>query len=100
MAVWNEVEIDERVCTGCGVCVETCPTDVFRLDRSLGKAYVAYPEDCQACFICVIDCAWDGAVLVRVRMGDDVRQQLERAQFRPAASRPTAAPLEGVAVPA
>ena len=82
MTVWNEVEIDERVCTGCGICVETCPTDVFRLDGGRSLAYVAYPEDCQACFICVFDCPHDGAVTVRVRMSEDLQEWLDSKQFR------------------
>ncbi|MHB8620693.1 MAG: 4Fe-4S dicluster domain-containing protein [Chloroflexota bacterium] len=81
MPVWNEVDIDERVCTGCGICVENCPVDVLRLDTNLTLAYVAYLEDCQACFICVLDCPYDGAINVIVHVSDDVRQHLSRSQF-------------------
>ena len=59
------VEINKAACTGCGVCVETCPTDVLRLDQEL-KAFAAYEEDCQGCFICQWDCAFE-AIMVRVR---------------------------------
>jgi NAD-dependent dihydropyrimidine dehydrogenase PreA subunit len=52
------LQIDEAVCIACGVCVDSCPTDVIRTGGS-GKAYAAYPEDCQACFLCVIDCPVD-----------------------------------------
>ena len=27
------VEVNKAACTGCGVCVETCPPDVLRLDQ-------------------------------------------------------------------
>ena len=84
MGVWNEVTIDERVCTGCAVCVEVCPTDVLRLELSTRKAFVAYPEDCQACFLCVIDCAFAGAVTVSVHLSAETRQALERGQHREA----------------
>ena len=80
MTVRNEVVVDERVCTGCGVCVEICPTDVLRLEPSAGKAVVAYPEDCQACFLCVLDCPYDGAVAVHVHLSDDARAELARGQ--------------------
>ena len=49
------LRIDEPVCVSCGVCVDSCPTDVIRTHGN-GKAYAAYLEDCQACFLCVIDC--------------------------------------------
>ena len=53
-----QLVIEETVCTGCGVCVDSCPTDVIRT-RADGKAYAACLEDCQACFLCVIDCPVD-----------------------------------------
>ncbi|MBE3586340.1 MAG: ferredoxin family protein [Thermoanaerobacter sp.] len=63
-------KIDEARCNGCGLCVEICPMDVFRLKMSLDifsdkerntpkrevKAYVAYPEDCMTCFTCELKC--------------------------------------------
>ena len=58
-------EINKAACTGCGVCVETCPTDVLRLDE-MEKAYMAYAEDCQGCFVCQWDCAYE-AIRVRLR---------------------------------
>lgn len=59
------VEINVAACTGCSVCVDVCPTDVLRLDaRRL--AYTAYPEDCQGCFLCEFDCAFE-AIRVRLR---------------------------------
>ena len=47
-------EIDPYRCIGCGVCVQSCMNDVVRIKR--GKAYIAYQEDCSACFFCVEDC--------------------------------------------
>ncbi len=48
--------LDESKCNGCGKCVESCPMDVFRLDKGKKKAYAAYPNDCQTCFCCELDC--------------------------------------------
>ena len=39
-------------CIGCGTCVSTCPTDVFRLNKKTRKAEIAYPEACQICHLC------------------------------------------------
>ncbi len=43
-----------RLEEGCPI-EDTCPMDVWRLDEE-GKPFVAYPEDCQACFLCYMDC--------------------------------------------
>lgn len=51
--------IDTDLCTGCGTCVESCPADVFRLDEAGGKAVIRYPENCQLCRFCEIDCPVD-----------------------------------------
>jgi NAD-dependent dihydropyrimidine dehydrogenase PreA subunit len=53
-----QIEINKAACTGCDVCVEICPTDVLRLD-SQKKAFAAYEQDCQACFLCEWDCAFE-----------------------------------------
>jgi len=52
------VEVNEAACTGCNVCVEVCPTDVLRLDGR-GTARAVWPEDCQICFLCEFDCAFE-----------------------------------------
>ncbi|MDF7801107.1 ferredoxin family protein [Pontiellaceae bacterium B1224] len=44
--------IDENKCMGCGICVESCPMDVLRLDKTKKRAVIAYPEDCQVCHLC------------------------------------------------
>jgi len=59
------VDVNPKACTSCGVCVETCPTDVLRLDAAQ-KAYMAYQKDCQGCFICQWDCAYE-AIRVRIK---------------------------------
>lgn len=50
--------IDEEKCTGCGICVDTCPLDTLRLNEK-EKAYIAYPEDCMTCYLCEMSCAFD-----------------------------------------
>ncbi|MGE5304287.1 MAG: ferredoxin family protein [Alphaproteobacteria bacterium] len=58
------VEVNRIACTGCAVCVETCPPDVLRMDKE-NKAVVAYPDDCQGCFVCQWDCKFEA---LRVRL--------------------------------
>ncbi len=55
------VYIDERVCKGCGVCVQYCPQGVLRMsDRRNEKGYnvaeAALPDECKACKLCEINC--------------------------------------------
>ena len=47
--------IDTAKCSGCGICVEICIMDVIRLDEE-NKAYIAYPDDCQQCYQCELEC--------------------------------------------
>jgi NAD-dependent dihydropyrimidine dehydrogenase PreA subunit len=46
--------IDKQRCTGCGVCVECCPTRA--VDLCGGKAFIARPADCTFCEICETYC--------------------------------------------
>ncbi len=55
--------INTTICDGCNVCVELCTKDVLRLDSSCTKAIIAYPDDCQTCFTCEVNCPL-GAVYV------------------------------------
>lgn len=48
--------IDEQRCSGCEICFNVCPCDVFRLLPEKRLVRIAYPEDCQTCFACELDC--------------------------------------------
>lgn len=72
------VSVIANACTGCGICVESCPMDVLRLSPSETGTTIAYPEyggDCQACLLCVIDCAREAIKVEMVALADreDVR---------------------------
>ena len=74
MSVTNHVHVSNG-CTGCGVCVDVCPTDVLRMVD--GRAVPVYEGDCQGCFLCTIDCPYN-AISVMVQLGGEERQLLER----------------------
>jgi NAD-dependent dihydropyrimidine dehydrogenase PreA subunit len=48
--------IDSDLCNGCGICINSCPVDVIRMDEKRKKAVIQYPEDCMLCGWCFIDC--------------------------------------------
>ncbi|MBI4321295.1 MAG: ferredoxin family protein [Chloroflexi bacterium] len=49
-------KIDEDLCNGCGICVDSCPMDVIRMNDSTCQAYLAFPGDCTTCYLCELDC--------------------------------------------
>jgi NAD-dependent dihydropyrimidine dehydrogenase PreA subunit len=50
------LKLDASACTGCGVCVEVCPHDVFRVEN--GKAEIIRREYCMECGACARNCAF------------------------------------------
>jgi adenylylsulfate reductase, subunit B len=57
--------IDPGACNGCGLCAESCPTDVFTRDKAGEIPEVRYPEECWHCNSCVLDCP-QSAVRLRI----------------------------------
>ena len=52
-------KIDQELCDGCGICVNSCATDVIRIDKKTKKAVIMYPADCNCCDYCELDCPVD-----------------------------------------
>lgn len=50
------VRVDLNQCVGCKNCVGICPMDVFYFDHDAHKSVLAYPENCQSCGQCVVNC--------------------------------------------
>lgn len=57
--------INEEHCTGCGICVEHCPQDVFFGSEKKKMPVIAFPEECWHCYACVLDCPAEGAIRLR-----------------------------------
>jgi len=70
-------EIDSEKCTGCGDCVEKCPTHAVTLVD--GKSIIVRPEDCDYCTECEVLCP-SGAVscpfeIILVRTGQNTAEK-------------------------
>jgi NAD-dependent dihydropyrimidine dehydrogenase PreA subunit len=59
--------IDSERCNGCGICVNSCPMDVIRMDEEGKKAIIKYPEDCMCCDYCELDCPQNAIYVSPVR---------------------------------
>ena len=48
--------IDLNKCIGCRNCISVCPEDVFRFSETEQKSIIAYPDNCQNCGMCYMNC--------------------------------------------
>lgn len=48
--------LDLNKCIGCRNCISVCPLDVFRFDETEMKSIIAYPDNCQNCGMCYMNC--------------------------------------------
>ncbi len=51
-----EISIHAAACRGCELCVDVCPTRVFKFDADRRLCIVDHPEDCIACLSCAYIC--------------------------------------------
>ncbi|WP_422880238.1 4Fe-4S dicluster domain-containing protein [Moorella sulfitireducens] len=49
-------KINTALCKGCGKCDNSCPMDVIYFDIKSQLPQILYPQDCQSCFLCIINC--------------------------------------------
>lgn len=57
---------DASLCIGCGLCVEVCPHNVFRMTDH--RAEILYRDKCMECGACALNCA-PGALSVKQGVG-------------------------------
>ncbi len=56
----GDITIDYRYCSGCRICYDICPTDVYGWNEDEKLPIVAYPGECWHCGACELDCPEDG----------------------------------------
>ncbi len=53
------IEIDKEACTGCDLCILSCPTDCLELDTEVMVAYILRLDTCIICHNCELVCKPD-----------------------------------------
>ena len=48
-------KISSDLCTGCGVCIESCPLEILELAND--KCVLSTPDECTDCQSCIATCA-------------------------------------------
>ena len=51
-----EMEIHEKSCRGCRLCIDVCPTECFAFDEENQKARAENVKNCIACLSCSFIC--------------------------------------------
>jgi len=59
--------IDREKCSGCGICADICPTDVFYIYEKGQCPAIEYEEECWHCNACVLDCP-EQALTLRIAL--------------------------------
>lgn len=54
------IQIDERLCTGCGTCLDTCPREAISLQNGVATLTIERCNDCGNC----VDVCPQGAILL------------------------------------
>ena len=60
------LQLDENKCTGCGMCLEVCPHEVFKMNDS--HAVIQNRDACMECGACSRNCPF-GAISVEAGVG-------------------------------
>ncbi len=60
------LELDRHKCTGCGMCIEVCPHEVFTVESR--KAAIVDKDSCMECGACARNCP-ASAISVRAGVG-------------------------------
>ena len=73
--VKGAIIVDIERCKGCEICIESCPTDVIRMETKVNSkgyhyAYAEYPEKCTGCINCAIVCPDAVITVYRTKVKD------------------------------
>lgn len=60
------LELDQSICTGCGMCIDVCPHNVFALHDN--RAVIARRDSCMECGACARNCP-ENALAVQAGVG-------------------------------
>ncbi len=47
-------KVNKKNCTGCGSCVDVCPTEAIKIDGDIAKVE---QEECICCETCIDECS-------------------------------------------
>jgi adenylylsulfate reductase subunit B len=81
--------IDLNLCIGCKECYTVCPMDVFRFDSVAKKSVIAYPENCQSCGQCYLNCPGRSITIVNEMTGYSITSYRATTTARNAKSETT-----------
>lgn len=59
MALHARAELRVEACSGCGTCLQVCPTAAFELQGAPARSTMADPDRCITCAACVVQCPHD-----------------------------------------
>jgi len=53
------VKIIYKNCTSCKACYNHCPADAIGWDEQRSIPYIAYPDECNHCGVCFMECKFN-----------------------------------------
>ncbi len=53
----NTLQLDQNLCTGCGICLNVCPHAVF--EQNQRTVFLANPTACMECGACQLNCPFN-----------------------------------------
>lgn len=59
----SNITVDTDKCTGCGTCVDVCPSGVYEIIDNVSN--VVNPDECIECLACQEECP-EGAITVEI----------------------------------